>query len=73
MSVKWQGRVLGIPLRHVRPHVGYALAYLLFFQHLYFASACATLQYADVAVQDHVHVQLLYSDRHETQKIRPNG
>ena len=72
VSVKWQGRMLGIPLRQVRPHVGYALAYMLFYQHLYFASPCSTLQY-DAAVTDHVHTQVLYSDSHETQKVKPNG
>ena len=46
---------------------------MLFYQRLYFASACATLQYDDEKVMDHVHVQVLFSDSHETQKVKPNG
>ena len=73
VSIKWQGRMRGIPLRHVRPQVGYALAYMLFFLHLCFSSAFAALSYDDAEAGNYLNVQALYQDSHETQKIRPNG
>ena len=60
VSVKWQGRILGIPLRHVRKHIGFVIAFIALFSNYYVGFACPNLQH-DNQVYTY-NVQVTYQD-----------
>ena len=71
-TIKWQGRHMSIPLRHIRLHIGFVLAYLVLFQAHYHSSLCDSMTLFSEEAKDAINVKIQYDNGHDTLRIQPN-